>query len=71
MVKTQECLAEASKIALRGFELRSDAKIVCYPDRYMDDRGVEMWNEVMRLLDEIESEEAFRGQNPVEKVREL
>ena len=70
-VKTQEHLAEASKIALRGFELRSDTNIVRYPDRYMDDRGVEMWNEVMRILDEIETEEVFLGQNQVEKTGEL
>jgi len=59
VAKTQECFTEASRIVLEGFELRSDAKIVCYPDRYMDDRGVRMWTEVMQLLNEIESEEIF------------
>ena len=34
VVKTQEYLTKASKIALRGFTLRSDANIVRYPDRY-------------------------------------
>ena len=66
-----EYLAEASKIALRGFELRSDANIVRYPDRYMDERGDEMLNEVMRILEEIETEEVFLGQNQVEKTGEL
>jgi hypothetical protein len=60
---TQECFVESSRIVLDGFELRSDAKIVRYPERYMDERGVVMWNEVMRLLDEIETEEVFLGQN--------
>jgi hypothetical protein len=56
---TQECFVEASRIVLDGFELRSDAKIVRYPDRYMDDRGIEMWETVMRILDEIESDEGL------------
>ena len=32
VVETQEYLAEASKIALRGFTLRSDANIVRYQE---------------------------------------
>jgi precorrin-6B methylase 2 len=56
VAKTQEILAEASKIVLGGFTLRSDANIVRYPDRYMDERGVVTWDEVVRLLDEIEIE---------------
>jgi hypothetical protein len=31
-------------------ELRTDFKIVRYPDRYMDPRGAEMWTEVLELL---------------------
>jgi len=53
---TQECFVEASRIALHGFELRSEAKIVRCPNRYVDERGEVMWNEVMRLLDELETE---------------
>lgn len=30
---TQAAMAEASRVVLGGFELRSDAKIVRYPDR--------------------------------------
>jgi hypothetical protein len=51
----QACMAEASRIVLAGFELGSDATIVRWPDRYMDDRGVAMWNLVMPLLDEMGS----------------
>jgi hypothetical protein len=35
---------------LDGFRLRSDAKIVRWPDRYMDDRGRVFWGRVMALL---------------------
>jgi hypothetical protein len=43
-------MAEASKIVLRGFELRTDATRTLYPDRYRDARGTEMWNRVMELI---------------------
>jgi hypothetical protein len=48
--RTQEAMAEASEIVLGGFRLRSDAKIVRWPDRYMDGRGREFWGRVMALL---------------------
>ena len=49
---TQSLMREASQIVLDGFELGSDTKLVRYPDRYMDDRGVTMWNTVMSLIGE-------------------
>lgn len=48
--RAQQLMMEASRIVLYGFELGSDAKVIRYPDRYMDDRGVEMWNTAMNLL---------------------
>jgi hypothetical protein len=33
---TQQCMAQASRVVLNGFEIRTDAEIVRYPDRYMD-----------------------------------
>jgi DNA polymerase family A len=50
VTRTQEAMAEASEIVLAGFRLRSDAKIVRWPDRYMDARGREFWGRVMALL---------------------
>jgi hypothetical protein len=52
VAETQRAMREASEIVLDGFALRSDAKVVCWPDRYMDKRGREMWCRVMRLLGE-------------------
>ncbi len=49
--KVQQIMAEASRIVLDGFELRADAKVIKYPDRYMDEDGEEMWIEVMKTLD--------------------
>jgi DNA polymerase I len=43
-------MAEASRIVLKGFELRTDVKRVDYPNRYMDPRGAVMWQRVTELL---------------------
>jgi DNA polymerase I len=50
VARTQEAMAEASAIVLGGFRLRSDVKIVRWPDRYMDGRGRAFWDRVMALL---------------------
>jgi len=50
--QTQDAMEQASEIVLGGFKLRSDAKIITAPDRYMDERGIRMWNEVWALLKE-------------------
>jgi DNA polymerase family A len=47
-------MAEASRIVLNGFELRTDVSITRWPDRYMDIRGRVMWDRVTGLLDQIE-----------------
>jgi hypothetical protein len=43
-------MAEASRIILDGFELRTDATRVHYPDRFHDPRGTAMWNRVIELI---------------------
>jgi hypothetical protein len=44
-------MAEASRILLNGFELRTEAHVVRYPHRYMDeDRGRVMWDRVHELI---------------------
>jgi DNA polymerase-1 len=49
-------MVEASRIVLGGFELRTDVKIVRYPDRFMDeDRGRVMWTRVMQLMDQADA----------------
>ena len=47
---TRAAMAEASRIVLDGFELRTDVSIVRFPDRYSDSRGVVMWDRVMKLI---------------------
>jgi hypothetical protein len=47
---TQAAMAKASRIVLAGFEVRSDVKRVRYPDRYMDKRGVQMWDLIWSVV---------------------
>jgi len=47
---SKSLMRDASRIVLDGFELGSDVKEVRYPDRYMDKRGVVMWDKVMNLI---------------------
>ncbi len=55
--QTQELMAEAGRIVLNGFELRTDVDVVRWPNRYMDGRGVKMWETITRLANcEIEAD---------------
>jgi hypothetical protein len=47
---TRQLMAEASRVVLGGFEVKTDADIFRYPDRYLDPlRGKEMWDLMMEL----------------------
>jgi hypothetical protein len=45
-----DVMAQAASIILGGFPLRTDHEIVAYPDRYMDDRGREFWDQVYEMM---------------------
>jgi len=47
--RARAIMGEASQIVLAGFEIGTDADVVKYPDRYMDEAGEEFWNTVTRL----------------------
>jgi DNA polymerase I len=46
----QRCMQEAGEVVLDGFEVRTDYRIILYPQRYRDPRGEMMWNTTQRLL---------------------
>jgi DNA polymerase-1 len=46
----QRYMAQASADVLNGFELRSDAYVIRHPARYEDERGVEMWARIWRII---------------------
>ena len=52
VVQARACMSEASRTVLDGFELRSGATLIRYPDRFQDERGEEMWNRVQQILSE-------------------
>ena len=47
----QDAMAEASRIVLQGFELRTDVDLIEYPERYRDPRGNRIWEIVTREMD--------------------
>jgi hypothetical protein len=55
---TKRAMQEASEVVLSGFTLRTDAKVVSYPDRYRDPRGVRFWELLMGVLDKVGSRPA-------------
>ncbi len=52
--RMQQAMKEASELVLPGFPLRTDAKIVRYPDRYVDARGRAMWDMVDTILNALD-----------------
>ncbi len=46
----QALMAQASRDVLNGFELRSEADVIRYPERYLTDKGRPMWERVMEML---------------------
>ena len=47
---TQEAMAKASRLVLSGFRLRTDARVIRYPDRFDDERSSSMWDVIMELM---------------------
>ena len=55
--KAVALMEQASSIVLGEQRVvRVDYEIICYPNRYSDPRGMETWNRVTRLLDEMDAE---------------
>jgi DNA polymerase I len=50
IAKMRAIMEQASRVVLDGFTVRTDATIVRYPNRYMDNRGEVMWDRVTRLI---------------------
>ncbi len=50
VILAQQAMSDASAAVLDGFRLRSEAKIVRHPERYMDGRGSKMWNAVWEIM---------------------
>ena len=60
VARMQEIMRRASRIVLNTeasgtIELRTDVKIVRYPERYSDRRGAAIWEKIMLQLAEYKS----------------
>jgi DNA polymerase I len=44
-------MSKAGRAVTGGLDIRTDAEVVRWPGRYMDERGRTMWDKVMSLLD--------------------
>jgi hypothetical protein len=44
-------MERASRVILPGFTIRTESKIVRYPDRWEEPLGHALWSKVMELLD--------------------
>ena len=50
VTRCQQVMEEASRIVLGGFTIRTDAKLIRFPDRYSDKRGAAMWDAIADLV---------------------
>ena len=50
---TCEIMAQASRAVLSGTTVRTDAKIIRYPDRYHEGRGAAIWQRLQGLIPEL------------------
>jgi DNA polymerase-1 len=48
VAKMRTIMSEAGRVVC-GVRVRTEAKLIRYPNRYMEERGIDMWNRVMRL----------------------
>ena len=50
----RQCMAEASRFVLRGFEIRtSEPDLILHPNHYSDDRGKVLWGKVSEALERL------------------
>ena len=52
VLKARSLMERASSIVLGGVVVRTEADFLSFPDRYVDPRGVEMWEKVLSILDD-------------------
>jgi DNA polymerase I-like protein with 3'-5' exonuclease and polymerase domains len=50
VARMQEIMTEAGRLVTGGLDIRTEAEIVRWPERYMDERGRTMWDSVVKFL---------------------
>jgi hypothetical protein len=47
----RDIMSRAGRAVTDGLDIRTNAEVVRWPGRYMDERGKAMWDRVVTLLD--------------------
>lgn len=50
-----ECMTQASRFVLNGFELGSETEVIRYPDRFVNDADLEFWNQVICINEKVQN----------------
>ena len=58
--ETQKQMTEASRIILKGFELKTDAEVFIHPERFPEERGLEVWNMLQNQLPKKSQQSLFQ-----------
>ena len=48
----RDLMSKARSTVTGGLNIRTDAEVIRFPNRYMDERGTSMWKKVTDLLEE-------------------
>jgi DNA polymerase-1 len=52
IAKMRDVMSKAGRAVTGGLDIRTEAEVVRFPDRYMDERGRAMWDKVVGLLND-------------------
>jgi hypothetical protein len=55
VAKMREFMSRAGEAVTGGLKIRTDAEVVKWPNRYVDERGKLMWDRVVGLLEKGEA----------------
>jgi DNA polymerase I len=51
----REIMSNAGRLVTGGLNVRTSVKIACWPKRYMDSRGEDMWGKIIGLLERLDT----------------
>jgi DNA polymerase I len=68
VAQAQHAMADASSAVLGGYRIRSEAKLIRYPERYASERGAAMWWEVQAVLATLRPDHQVGHQRPTSSV---
>jgi hypothetical protein len=51
----RQCMRQASRYVLGGFELNSETEIICHPNRFLSDTDLGFWNQVISINEKVKN----------------